>query len=59
MKSLVERAEALSGPSGRVSRAYERAAWIALFAAILLWQAFAIVGLAFYVSAIVLRREGL
>lgn len=55
---LVERVEALSGPSGRVSRAYEYAAWTALFAAVLLWQAFAVVGLAFYVSSIVLRREG-
>ena len=58
MRSLVEGVERLSGDSHRVSRGYVLAAWVFLAISVLAWPWFATAALAFYVSAIVLRREG-
>lgn len=59
MRSLVEYAEALSAGSNRVSRGYVVAAWIMLTISVIAWPWFSMAALGFYVSAIVLRREGL
>lgn len=59
MKSLVSYVERLSNGSNTVSTAYRRAAWVTLALALLVWQPFALAALGFYLSAILLRREGL
>lgn len=59
MQRLVSYAERLSGGSNNVSTAYRRAAWVTLAVAIVVWQPFALAALGFYLSAILLRREGL
>ena len=56
--TLDERLEALSGSSGRVSRAYTVAAWLFLVAA-LFWTPFAAAATGFMFGGFLLRREGL
>ncbi len=57
-KTLDERLDALSGPSGRISRAYTVAAWLFLAAA-LFWTPFAAAATGFMLGGFMLRREGL
>jgi hypothetical protein len=57
--SYGEGAEALSGGRNLLSRGYRVAAWIFLALAVLLWLPFATVAPVFYLSAFLLRREGL
>jgi len=57
-KSLDERLEGLSGPSGRISRAYTVAAWGFLLMAFL-WTPFAAAATGFMFGGFLLRREGL
>lgn len=59
MQRLVFYAERLSSRPNAVSTAYSHAAWITLAVAILVWEPFALAALGFYLSAILLRREGL